>query len=213
MCKSRHVPDLKRRCVVKNKYIIMFSTIILGIGIILLISVAIQSAIYQKKQIYIIQDNAYNYLTEKYNREPIYLGNGNYYDSVFFYDAYFEEKDHFQVRYISASSSFEDDYLQNILVGELKKIINDRLVVLGYSDTEIYVRAMIGTPRDLTNRLYEYYKKLGREPRVQDIIGLEKFSHITVYFNKDVVSESEKERINNLLADLPIERIDYRVRE
>ena len=197
----------------KNKYIIMFSTIILGIGIILLISVAIQSAIYQKKQIYIIQDNAYNYLTEKYNREPIYLGNGNYYDSVFFYDAYFEEKDHFQVRYISASSSFEDDYLQNILVGELKTIINDRLVVLGYSDTEIYVRAMIGTPRDLTNRLYEYYKKLGREPRVQDIIGLEKFSHITVYFNKDVVSESEKERINNLLADLPIERIDYRVRE
>ncbi|MBQ2754317.1 MAG: hypothetical protein IJF30_02530 [Clostridia bacterium] len=197
----------------KNKYIILSSAIIFGIGIILLISVGLQTLIYQKKQIYIIQDSAYDYLTEKYNREPIYLGNGNYYDSVFFYDAYFEEKDHFQVRYISASSSFEDDYLQNILVGELKKIINDRLVVLGYSDTEIYVRAMIGTPRDLTNRLYEYYKKLGREPRVQDIIGLEKFSHITVYFNKDVVSESEKERINNLLADLPIERIDYRVRE
>lgn len=96
----------------KNRYCIKFMGVILGVVLISLVSRGIESSIYQKKQINQIQDNAYNYLKEKYHKEPIYIGDGSYYDSVFFYTAYFEEEDPFQVRYIRTSSSFEDDYLK-----------------------------------------------------------------------------------------------------
>ena len=156
------------------------------------------------------------YLSQKYNNANEFVLTE--YSTMEGFSALYCMKDepdfYFRVYYWVNKQQYADNYLQKILDREMDTIVRDRLNISNSSDIkDVGIGSMFGPPLDLTNRLYEYYKKLGREPRVQDIIGLEKFSHVTVYFNKDVVSESEKERINNLLADLPIERIDYRVRE
>lgn len=117
----------------------------------------------------------------------------------------------FGVDYWVNKQQYSDDYLQHVLANELETIIKDKFAEVDLVDIKITVGSMLGPPFDLTNRLYERYKELGRNPQIQDIKGVEKFSFVTICFNDKKSLDYYKEEINNLLSDLPIERIDCKI--
>ena len=71
-----------------------------------------------------LKTQASDYLYEKYSKCAAII-DVDYYDSVYFFNNVHFDKEYtkFQVRYITSTPCFEDDYLEAMLASELKTII------------------------------------------------------------------------------------------
>ena len=78
----------------------------------------------------------------------------DYYDSVYFFNnVHFDnEYTKFQVRYITSTPCFEDDYLEAMLASELKTIISNQLIEFEVTESDIIIGSMHGPPFELSER-------------------------------------------------------------
>lgn len=190
--------------------------IIIYVLLIITISISISFLLYTKKQAYETKEEylqqksfeANTFLSEKYGQDLKYdILN---YDNKDGFRVNYSLRNYpnikFSVNYWTNKQQFSDNFLQQCLSVELEELISETLSKNNVNVSNIHIGSMIGPPFDLTKRLYNYYLKLKRIPKLEDIKGYEYFMYIHV-----VVDSEEKSIIAyDILSDmdLPTEKIE-----
>ena len=148
------------------------------------------------REIYVQQklEESYEYLSEKYGEElKVELLNYSMTDGFRAnYCLLNFPNIRFRVDYWVDKGQYCDNYLQQTLTNEMKQILNDMLSELELSNINVDVGMMVGPPFDLTNRLFEYFKKLGRIPRISDIKDKELFLYVIINSNDQLDDDVKK---------------------
>ena len=113
----------------------------------------------------------------------------------------------FSVKWWVNHNEFNDDFLQQCLTDELKKDISKKLSEIGVVEFNVHIGTMTGPPRDLTKRLFKYYQKYRRPPKISEINTAENFMYITVEAQNEY-----KDLIYYALSDmnLPTKKLDIK---